>query len=217
MRPFAPTFSMKTRRSPAGEVNSPIPSCLITYPPTDVDSTKKLRSFPSPTRSALAKVSEVEAPNATDHKTATPKQTKSIFLMTFSFGGAVRSSQFTTIRRIIFQIHPPQFRHRGKTMEKQRLEQIERYVLGFLKEQQQTRIVAKELFASTSTYANADIVRALEDLEKKERLLVRHTSEGNDYISLTAEGADLLELNKVDSDGDSPAVPHPPKSATRNM
>jgi len=70
-------------------------------------------------------------------------------------------------------------------MEKQRLEQIERYVLGFLKEQQHARILAKELFASTSTYANADIVRALEDLEKKERLLVRHTSEGNDYISLT--------------------------------
>jgi hypothetical protein len=102
-------------------------------------------------------------------------------------------------------------------MDKRRLQQIEKYVLGFFQAQQRTHILAKELFASTSTFANADIVRALEDLEKKERLLVRHTTEGNDYVSLTVEGADLLGLNRVDLDGDSPAVPHPPKSATRNM
>jgi len=100
-------------------------------------------------------------------------------------------------------------------MEKQRLEQIERYILGFLKEQQQTRILAKELFASTSTYANADLVRALEDLEKKERLLVRHTSEGNDYISLTAQGIASLGLEPANVDEDVAAIPHPPKSATK--
>ena len=88
-------------------------------------------------------------------------------------------------------------------MDKRRLQQIEKYVLGFFQTEQRTRILAKELFASTSTYANADIVRALEDLEKKERLLVRRTAEGYDYVSLTADGADLLGLNKVDSDGDS--------------
>ena len=99
-------------------------------------------------------------------------------------------------------------------MEKQRLEQIERYVLGFLQEQQQTRIQAKELFASTSTYANADLVRALEDLEKKERLLVRHTSEGNDYISLTAQGIERLGLAPANVEDDV-AIPHPPKSATK--
>src|ERR1044072_401555 len=124
----------------------------------------------------------------------------------------MRCSQFTTIRRIISQIHPPKFRHRGKTMEKQRLEQIERYVLGFLKEQQQTRIVAKELFASTSTYANADIVRALEDLEKKERLLGRQTSEATDYFSLTAQGIERLGLEPVSVEDDVAAIPHPPKS-----
>ena len=100
-------------------------------------------------------------------------------------------------------------------MEQQRLIQIERYVLGFLKEQQQTRILAKELFESTSTYANADIVRALEDLEKKERLLVRHTSAGNDYISLTAQGIAHLGLEQANVEDDVAAVPHPPKSATK--
>ena len=100
-------------------------------------------------------------------------------------------------------------------MEKQRLQQIERYVLSFLKEQQHTRILAKELFDSTSTYANADIVRALEDLEKKERLLVRHTSEGNDYISLTAQGIALLGLEQSNVVEEDVAMPHPPKSATK--
>ena len=100
-------------------------------------------------------------------------------------------------------------------MEKQRLEQIERYVLGFLKEQQQTRILAKELFESTSTYANADIVRALEALEKTERLLVRHTTGGNDYISLTAQGIVHLGLEQANVEDDVAAVPHPPKSAPK--
>ena len=102
-------------------------------------------------------------------------------------------------------------------MDKRRLEQIERYVVGFFQEQQQTRVLAKELFASTSVYANADIVRALEDLEKKERLLVRHTSEGNDYISLTAQGIALLGLEQADVEDEGTAVPHPPKSATKAM
>ena len=102
-------------------------------------------------------------------------------------------------------------------MEKQRLEQIERYVLGFLREQQQTRILAKELFESTNVYANADIVRALEDLEKHERLLVRHTSDGNDYISLTPQGIASLGLEQASVEDDVAAMPHPPKSATKTV
>ena len=100
-------------------------------------------------------------------------------------------------------------------MEKRRLQQIEKYVLAFFQAKQQTRILAKELFADTSTVPNADIVRALEALEKKERLLVRHTTEGNDYITLTSEGTDLLGLQEVDH-SDSPALPHPPRSATKS-
>jgi len=100
-------------------------------------------------------------------------------------------------------------------MDKRRLEQIEKYVISFFQEQQQTRILAKELFDSTTAYANADIVRALEDLEKKERLLVRHTTEGNDYISLTQQGVVLLGLEPSDLESDATALPHPPKSATK--
>jgi len=99
-------------------------------------------------------------------------------------------------------------------MDKRRLAEIEKYVINFFQEQQQSPILAKELFDSTTAYANADIVRALEDLEKRERLLVRHTTEGNDYISLTAQGIVLLGLNE-EVESDPTALPHPPKSATR--
>jgi hypothetical protein len=51
-------------------------------------------------------------------------------------------------------------------MDRRRLERIEQYVLGFFKAAGHTRILAQELFDSTTEFANADLVRALEDLEK---------------------------------------------------
>ena len=101
-------------------------------------------------------------------------------------------------------------------MDKRRLELIEAYVLAFFQAQRQTRILAKELFESTAEFANADLVRALEDLEKKRRLLVRHTTEGNDYISLTPQGAATIGLEDTTSGEDSSVIPHPPKSATKS-
>src|ERR1051325_4081839 len=100
-------------------------------------------------------------------------------------------------------------------MNKRRLEQIEQYVIEFFQARQQTRILARELFDSTSTFANADIVRALEDLEKMERLPVRHTTEGNEYVSLTPQGIERLGLQQAPVKDDAPALPHPPKSATK--
>jgi len=102
-------------------------------------------------------------------------------------------------------------------MDKHRLQAIEKYVINFFEEQQQSRILARDLFNSTGAYANADIVRALEDLEKRERLLVRHTTEGNDYVSLTPHGIALLGLEESDIDDDAAALPHPPRSATKSI
>jgi hypothetical protein len=99
-------------------------------------------------------------------------------------------------------------------MDRRRLEQIERYVLGFFEAEGRTRILANELFDSTGEFANADLVRALEDLEKKQRLLVRHTTDGFDYVSLTPAGAASIGLNQVEAD-ESDVMPHPPKSATK--
>ena len=102
-------------------------------------------------------------------------------------------------------------------MDKRRLELIEKYVVSYFQARRHTRILAKDLFDSTGEFPNGDIVRALEDLEKQQRLLVRHTTEGNDYVSLTPEGAALLDLENVDAENDSPALPHPPKSATKGV
>ena len=97
-------------------------------------------------------------------------------------------------------------------MDRGRLEQIEKHVLSFFQRSGQARILATKLFAGSREFANADLVRAIEDLEKSQRLLVRHTEEGNDYISLTPEAAASLGLD-VDLDTNFP-VPHPPKSVT---
>ena len=102
-------------------------------------------------------------------------------------------------------------------MDKQRLQQIEEYILGFFQRRQQTRVLAKDLFDSTHEYANADLVRAFEDLEKKHRLLVRYTHEGNDYVSLTPDGAVYVGLEPSDVENEPSALPHPPKSATKNV
>lgn len=87
------------------------------------------------------------------------------------------------------------------------------YVLAFFQARRRSRILANELFDSTAEFANADLVSALEDLEKRERVLVRHTQEGYDYISLMPQGAASLGLDHADLDAGSP-MPHPPKSAT---
>ena len=102
-------------------------------------------------------------------------------------------------------------------MDKRRLEEIERYVISFFQEMQQSRILAKDLFDSTTAYANADIVRALEALEKRERLMVRHTTEGNDYVSLTSLGIERLGLEEAEVEDEAAALPHPPKSATKAL
>src|ERR1043165_2815801 len=86
-------------------------------------------------------------------------------------------------------------------MNKQRLAAVEDYVLGFFRRRGVTRALAREIFDASPGYANADIVRAFEDLEKRQRALARHTEEGDDLVSLTPEGARLAGL---------PPPPQPP-------
>ena len=99
-------------------------------------------------------------------------------------------------------------------MEKRKLERIERYIFEFFRDRVTTRLLAKEIFDSTTEFANADLVRAFEDLEKKWRLLVRYTDEGNDWVSLTPDGAAYAGLNQSDDIKAHAAVPHPLKSST---
>ena len=97
-------------------------------------------------------------------------------------------------------------------MEKRRLARIEEYIFALFRARGTSRLLTREVFESTGEYANADLVRAFEDLEKRRRALVRHTEEGDDWVSLTPEGARLAGLHAPEED--APAFPHPPKSAT---
>jgi hypothetical protein len=97
-------------------------------------------------------------------------------------------------------------------MDKHRLAAVEDYVLGFFRSVGRSRALTREIFDASPGYANADIVRAFEDLEKRQRALVRHTEEGDDWVTLTPEGARLAGLPAPEEP--PAAYPHPPKSAT---
>lgn len=99
-------------------------------------------------------------------------------------------------------------------MEKSRLAEIEEYVLELFRGAGSNRLLVRRVFESTNRYANADLVRAFEDMEKKWRLLVRFTEEGNDWVQLTPAGVEHAQLNEF-ADAELPtSPPHPPKSST---
>ena len=97
-------------------------------------------------------------------------------------------------------------------MNKALLARVEEYVLGLFRRRGETRLLVREIFDSSPDIANADIVRAFEDLEKRQRALVRHTEEGDDWVTLTPEGVRLAGLPAPEEQ--PPAMPHPPKSST---
>jgi hypothetical protein len=99
-------------------------------------------------------------------------------------------------------------------MNKRRLKQIEDYVFLLFNRRRAAKLLTKEIFESTSEYANADLVRAFEDLETRQRLLVRYTSEGDDWIQLTTEGARYAGLTEFEPVDKPESPPHPPKSST---
>ena len=99
-------------------------------------------------------------------------------------------------------------------MEKRKLERVEQYIFTLFRDRGTRRLLAREIFESTDEFANADLVRAFEDLEKKWRLLVRYTKEGNDWVSLTPEGMARAGISQSGTDNQPEAPPHPPKSAT---
>ena len=99
-------------------------------------------------------------------------------------------------------------------MDKRRLIRIEDYIFETFRNRGSNKLPTKEIFDASPQYANADIVRAFEDLEKRQRLLVRYTEEGEDRVELTPEGvrrageADFTTIEYSD------VLPHPPRGST---
>jgi predicted transcriptional regulator len=99
-------------------------------------------------------------------------------------------------------------------MDKRRLAEIENYIFEVFRNRRSNNLPTKEVFDASPQYANGDLVRAFEDLEKKQRLLIRYTEEGEDRVELTPEGVKRVgeaEFNVIEY---SDVLPHPPRSST---
>jgi hypothetical protein len=77
-----------------------------------------------------------------------------------------------------------------------RLAEVERAVLACFGRRRTPRLQTPLLFDDLP-FAHADVVRALEDLEKHGAMLVRRTMEGTDWVLLTARGAEEAGLRQV--------------------
>ena len=82
---------------------------------------------------------------------------------------------------------------------RRRLAALERDVLDCFTRYRTRRLLTTALLAELP-HAHADVVRALEDLEKQGGLLIRQTEEGTDWLVLTPAGADEAGV------ADTPAV-----------
>ena len=69
----------------------------------------------------------------------------------------------------------------------ERLRSIESAVLRTFGDRRTTRLLTQSVLDALE-YSHADVVRALEDLEKRRGLIVRRTEEGNDWLALTELG-----------------------------
>lgn len=98
-------------------------------------------------------------------------------------------------------------------MDKRRLRVIEEFVLDRFRKRATIRLRAKDIFESETEFANADLVRAFEDLEKKWRFLNRYTEEGDDWVQLTPAGAEQVGLTDLIEHEARVVQPHPHKSS----
>ena len=98
-------------------------------------------------------------------------------------------------------------------MNKYKLAELERYVFALFAERRTNTLLTSEFLNRTPQYANADIVRALEDLEERWRLLVRYTKEGDDWVQLTPDGVAYVGSDEFVTIEEAEALPHPPRSA----
>ena len=77
-----------------------------------------------------------------------------------------------------------------------RLSQIERHVLALFQNIRLTRLLTERVLDQLP-YTQADVVRAIEHLEKEKRLVERRTKNGDDWLFLTREGVRVTGLTDV--------------------
>ncbi len=99
-------------------------------------------------------------------------------------------------------------------MKKEIRDAIELSIIEVFSQRETAKLLTKELFQTLPQYANADLVRAFEDLEKTKRLIVRYTSDGDDWISLTNVGVELAGIQLGPNEAVTAPHPHPPRNST---
>ncbi|HEX7705039.1 MAG TPA: hypothetical protein VF701_01130 [Thermoanaerobaculia bacterium] len=80
------------------------------------------------------------------------------------------------------------------------LSEIERAVVACFSRRHRTRLQTRSIMDDLPD-AHADVVRALEDLEKQGGLLVRQTEEGTDWVLLTENGVEAAGVGDVPRTG----------------
>jgi len=91
------------------------------------------------------------------------------------FDGALHRAMQPAPERVADVVHPEGLAH------------VETDVVDFFARHGVTRALTEALF-NEIPHAHADVVRALEDLEKQGRMLLRRTEAGNDWVYLTDLG-----------------------------
>lgn len=97
------------------------------------------------------------------------------------------------------------------TTRSARLAAIENEILAVFRRHRVPTVLTQVVLDSLP-HAHADVVRALEILEKQPRLLVRRTEEGSDWLFLTEEGLRAAGLAHISHTHQS-MVADPPNSA----
>lgn len=94
---------------------------------------------------------------------------------------------------------------------RERLSSLEQAILGCFSSRRRSQLPTR-LLLDELPHANADVVRALEDLEKQGRHLVRRTEAGNDWVILTETGLTAAGLAALPHSHDVVEL-EPPKIA----
>jgi hypothetical protein len=100
------------------------------------------------------------------------------------FEGALRRALRPRKQSRAVPVPPPLIaRGHDRTMRDLLRENIESAVLDIFSQRRAQQLLTREVF-DTLPHSHADIVRALEHLEREERRIARRTEEGNDWLYL---------------------------------
>jgi len=87
----------------------------------------------------------------------------------------------------------------GERTYLRRLNELEQRILTLFRRSGATRLAMHDILDNLP-HAHADVVRALEHLEKRRRFLVRRTEGGNDWLTLTEEGVRAAGIRGASED-----------------